>query len=54
MLLGRKRFLFGCAAAVVVLVLGASAGAAPFASPSGDESYRAWFVQLRLPYCPLI
>jgi subtilisin family serine protease len=43
------RLLFGCAATLVVLVLGASAGAAPLSGSAGDESYQAWFVQLKTP-----
>jgi minor extracellular serine protease Vpr len=47
MLRRRARLLFGFAAALVVLALGASAGAAPLSGSTADESFQAWFVQLK-------
>jgi minor extracellular serine protease Vpr len=49
MLRRAARLLFAFAAALLVLVLGASAGAAPLSGAPGDESFQAWFVQLKTP-----
>src|SRR5918995_1183905 len=49
MLRRRAQLLFGFAAAFVVLALGASAGAAPLSGSTADESFQAWFVQLKTP-----